>query len=74
MPYGLKCAMSYDLTPYDLENIGELTKNNIDRWVSLHTGDFSSVDDYRADIGDFLQDWENPESELTFNDCMYPEE
>ena len=72
-PYGLKCAMTYKLTPYDMENIGEPTKENIEEWLSTHTGDFSSLDGYHAVIGETEIPFETEELECTFQDCMFPE-
>ena len=68
------CAMSYSLREYDIENIGELTRENVDLWLAKNTGDFQSIDDFRADIGKYLSDWQSEESEFIFGDCMYPSE
>ncbi len=64
------CAMTYSLRSYDLENIGELTRDNVDRWLTCNSGDFQSIEDFRADIGDWESPWESEESEYTFFDCM----
>lgn len=74
MPYGAVCAQCIDLTAYDIENIGELTRDNVEQWLMCHSGDFSSIIDFRADIGDFLSEWADEESECTYSDCMYPAE
>lgn len=71
MPYGLTCAQIKTLTPHDVANIGELTRENCEQWLLLNAGDFSSIDDFQVDIEDFFSDWEKEESELTFNDCMF---
>ena len=68
------CAMTYKLTAHDIENIGELTRENVQKWLDTHSGDFQSIADFHADIGDFDSPWEHEESELTFNDCMFPSE
>lgn len=66
-------AMSYDLSAYDVENLGELTRENVARWLETHSGDFQHVQDFRADIGPFFSDWEKgEESDCIFSDCMYP--
>ncbi len=71
---GGTAAMTYKLTAYDLENIGELTRENVQKWLDTHSGDFQSLSDFHADIGDFDSPWEHAESECTFNDCMFPSE
>ena len=76
---GVTAAQVHDLTPLDLEHIGNLKdREAVARWIDTHCGDFSAVRDFRADfhIGDehVIHEWENDESELIFNDCMYPEE
>lgn len=68
------CAMTYKLTAHDIENIGELTRENVQKWLDTHSGDFQSIEDFHADIGDFDSPWEHEESECTFNDCMFPSE
>ena len=83
-PYGATCAMSYPLDDYAVGNArdedGELTRDSVERWVMLNTGDFSSIVDWRADIHDettdseVVFDWSDPESELIYSDCMYGEE
>ena len=74
MPYGATCAYRYELRDYDLENIGEFTRENVDRWLTTNSGDFSSIKDFRAECGETEIPWADEESELTYNDCMYPAE
>lgn len=69
------CAMEYPLTAADVETIGlPLTRENVAEWLTTHSGDFQSIEDFRATIGDEWCEWEHEESELTFNDCMFPAE
>lgn len=68
------CAMTYKLTAHDLENIGELTRENVQGWLDTHSGDFQSISDFHADIGDFDSPWGSADSECSFMDCMYPGE
>ena len=77
MPYGLKGAMEYTLSDSDLKNYGidpdNPTRESVSNWVFRNTGDFSSIDDFRADIGNNkVIDWANPDSEVTYNDIMFP--
>jgi hypothetical protein len=68
------CAMRYDLSKHDVEDIGEFTLENVEQWLASHAGDFQSVEDFQATVGDQWIEWKKEESELTFNDCMYPNE
>lgn len=66
-------ATCYQLSDYDLENIGEFTRENVEQWLGTHSGDFQSVTDFRAVCGGVELDWSDEESELTYNDSMFPE-
>lgn len=75
------CAQQKDLTSYDVENIrdedGKITRESVEQWLTVNAGDFQNVHDFEASIEDGDQTidipWQSEESELTFNDCMYPE-
>jgi hypothetical protein len=75
MPRAL-CAQSQDLSASDLENIGNVRdRAAVERWVDTHCGDFSSIQDFRADfhVGDehIVHEWANGEaSEVAFADCV----
>jgi hypothetical protein len=77
-PFGLVCALEKTLTSHDLENVGEWTRDNVEHWLSLHSGDFQHVQDFRADFSrkgkDWVSEWAEEESEFLFSDAMYPEE
>ena len=76
------CAMAYRPSDHDVENMkneeGSLTRELIERWISLHSGDFQSIEDFCADIAqgdnDVVFDWANEESEYTYLNCVYPQE
>jgi hypothetical protein len=77
------CAMQYDLTSYDVENIkatgdGKITRDAVEDWLGCHSGDFQSVADFSASIEDGNDTldfpWAVEESEFTYCDCMYPAE
>ena len=79
------CAMRYDLSGYDLGNIigyaehlsgGDptITRDAIEHWLSLNSGDFSGLDDFHASIDDDEFPWADEESEFVYHDCMYPAE
>ena len=73
---GALCAYSVTLSESDLGNLGEWTRDNVARWLALHSGDFREVTDFRADFSlgkrDWISDWQEEESGLTFADCMEP--
>lgn len=66
----ITCAMRYDLNNYDMDNIGEPTRENVDAWLSTHSGDFQSITDFHAVVGETEIDWADAENECVFNDCM----
>lgn len=81
MPGDVICAMDYTPTVFDVENMrdddGRITRESVQAWIDTHSGDFRSVDDFHADIADgdadVVIEWADPESELTYTDCMFPE-
>jgi hypothetical protein len=61
----------------DLEQIGDfLTRSNIDRWLATNSGDFSSITDWSASIGEHEIPFEREESESVYYDMTdpFPEE
>lgn len=70
-------ATEYQLDGYSValieEQEGATLRDKVDAWLSTHSGDFQEVKDFRASIGDQEVPWQDEESELIFNDCMYPE-
>ncbi len=73
-PMAGPCAMEYPLTARDVANIEKFTRGNVETWLSANSGDFQSIQDFAATIGDEWVEWEREESEITFNDCMSPPE
>ena len=74
----IMAAMEYTLTDSDLRRYG-IDKENCTReqieenWLYTNTGDFSSIEDFRIDFGsNHVIEWKKPDSELTYNDCMFP--
>jgi hypothetical protein len=75
------CAMTYTMRePYDIDNAldddGCLTRESVERWLLLNSGDFASITDFRIDISladgtDFTSDFDYPDSEGDFADCMF---
>jgi len=77
------CAYRYDLRdPYDVDNArddaGSMTRESVQHWLSLNAGDFQSIRDFHASIEDGQNTveipWDDEESELTYGDCMFPNE
>lgn len=66
------CAQRIDLGKYEMDNIGEPTRENVMNWLGSHAGDFQSIKDFHAIIGDVEIPWENEESECVYSDSMYP--
>jgi hypothetical protein len=77
--------MEYDLDAYAVGNIEgyrrELKldwREAVEHWLALNSGDFQSVDDFRADIetseGNVTLDWTSEENEITYNDCAFGSE
>ena len=84
-------AQEYDLTigqgPFETDI--EPTQGGVESWIATHTGDFSIVEDYQAEIRTPIEPceecgharfayrtigWADEESEFTFMDCMYQED
>lgn len=73
------CAMRYTLSDFDLSNMDPHDRDDVERWLMLHSGDFREISDFRADfhIGDesVIHEWgKGEESEFAFSDAMYPSE
>jgi len=67
-------ATEYPLSRYDVENIGERTRENVEAWLDTHSGDFASIEDFYVTIAEWESEWSDPESELVYNDCVYGSE
>ena len=66
------------VTRHDIDNMKddneEITRESLEHWIYLHFGDFSSIQDFHAVIGEQEFDWQDEESEFTFNSCMFSDE
>lgn len=80
-------AMTYNLSDDELNNMWNdeftdiedaITREDIEEWLSKHAGDFQEIVDFYADISfgdeDQIFPWENEESELIYNNCMFPQD
>lgn len=72
------CAMRYRLTGYDVENIkahdekGKITRDAIEQWLVLNSGDFQSITDFSGSIEDGDESitiaWKDDDSEMAYFD------
>jgi hypothetical protein len=78
----ITAAQRRELDSYDIDNMtddnGTITRDSLEHWLCLHSGDFQSITDFSASIelGDDTIDipWSNEDNELTYIDCMPGEE
>ena len=70
MPYGATCSMRRDLSDYDLENIGEFTRENVERWVDTNMGGFSTIIDLHATAGHEEIPWATEDGEVAYLDTL----
>lgn len=70
----IPAAQDYQLSDYDLRNIGEFTRENVEDWLGSNAGDFQSITDFYAVCGGTEIPWADEENECAYNDCMYPSE
>jgi hypothetical protein len=74
-PIGALCSLRIDLSDYDIENMrdddGEITRESVEDWLGTHSGDFSSVDDFRASIEDGENTLEFEWAEGEDSECKY---
>jgi len=82
MPYGARAAMEKVLDKCDIENIrdregrgdSKITREDVEDWVSVNSGDFSSILGFAASIEDGENTLDFPWIieliELAYNDCM----
>ena len=73
----ITAAMRIPLRAYDLDNMrnGEeaITREDIEHWLTLNTGDFQYIEDFHASIGDQEFPWQSEENECIYLDCMSEE-
>ena len=78
-PTGAVCSLEFPLGPFEIQQIrdygdGEITRDGVEDWLGCHSGDFQSVTDFYADISDgdedYLFDWSDPASEVTYMDTI----
>ena len=65
------CGQRIELRDYDLDNIGEFTRENVDQWLACNAGDFQSITDFSAACGAVRIEWSDLDNETKFFDCIY---
>ena len=79
----ISAATETTLTQHDIDNMKDeddkITRESAERWILLHSGDFQSITDWRADIElsdgtNLIFDWAKEDSEMYYNNCMYGNE
>jgi len=71
------CSQIQTLSGYDVENCrddeGKITRDSVEQWLTTHSGDFQSVQDFSASIEDGGNTveipWATEDGEMAFNDC-----
>ncbi len=81
---GVVAATRYTLSASDLENLlgdsplAEVTREAVLEWLAEHSGDYQEIMDVKAELShgemDVTVPWASEESELIYNDAMYPTE
>jgi len=71
--YGQKMCYEYPLSKSDAENIGEFIRENIEDWLSTHSGDFQSIDDFYATVGEDEIQFKDEEKEMEYWDIVNPQ-
>lgn len=75
-------SLRIKLSNYDIENMrdkdGEITRDSVEQWLTMHSGDFQSVTDFRASIEDGDKtldfDWSSEENEFAYLDTLGEDE
>jgi hypothetical protein len=71
--YVTKAASEYTTADDLTRGTGTITRETIEDWVNVNSGDFAEVLDFRASVAvgdeDIIIDWADPESEAIFADC-----
>ena len=52
----------------------DITREDVAEWLTTHSGDFQSVTDFNASIGDTDIDWDDEENAFIYNNCVYGDE
>jgi len=72
------CSLRKELSSYDLENMrdddGAITRDSLEQWLCMNTGDFQSIIDFSASIEDggttINIPWATEEGECQYLDTL----
>lgn len=73
------CSQQLKPDSHDVENMrdddGNITRESVERWLMLHTGDFQSIQDFYADIEtpegiNHVFDWASEIGEMNYLDTL----
>lgn len=72
------CSLRVNLSLYDIENMrdddGPITRESLEQWLTMHSGDFSEVIDFSASIEDGNDTldfpWSSEENEMRYFDTL----
>jgi hypothetical protein len=67
-------SLHKNLSDYDLINIGEFTRENVEQWLTSNSGDFQSVTDFYAVCGETEIPWSSEDNECAYLDTLPSED
>ncbi len=74
------CAMDQNPSAFDVENMrpddgGPITRDDVEDWLTAHSGDFQEVIDFRASLevdGETVEfPFSTEDGEIAYCDCMF---
>ena len=63
-------SLQKTLSDYDLDNIGEFTRENVEQWLTSNSGDFQHVIDFTARCGSVEIEWSSEDNECQYLDTL----
>ena len=72
----ISASYVYTLSPYDEENIGKLTRENVENWLRTHAGDFQEILDFEVTVEEHIvkETIAEEQSEAYFLSSQFPDE
>ena len=71
---GGTASLQKNLSDYDLGNIGEFNRENVEEWLTSNSGDFQSVTDFTAVCGEVEIPWSSEDNEMAYFDTLPSED
>ena len=70
----IEAAQTIELRDYDIENMqdenGNVTRESVEHWLCLNTGDFQSIINFEAYIKEIEISFSDEENEILFLECI----